>query len=145
VINAGVSGDTSAGGLARLSWSLTDEPHIMIVALGGNDALRGLEPEHTKANIDAILTRLGEQSVQPILVGMRAPRNLGREYYIPFDQLFVHLAEKHQVPFYPFFLEGIAGEPGLNLPDGIHPNARGVDEMVRRMLPLVKEVVKQVP
>lgn len=143
VINAGVSGDTSAGGLARLDWTLADEPQIVLVELGGNDTLRGLPPEHTEANLDAILTRLKARGVQPILAGMRAPRNLGREYYIPFDELYIRLAGKHQIPLYPFFLEGVAGVPELNLPDGIHPNARGVEEIVRRILPLIKDVVEQ--
>ncbi|KIH76021.1 hypothetical protein GFER_13940 [Geoalkalibacter ferrihydriticus DSM 17813] len=143
VINAGVSGDTSAGGLARLEWTLADEPHIVLVNLGGNDTLRGLAPEHTRANLDAILTRLRERGVQPILAGMRAPRNFGRDYYIPFDALYPSLAEKHDVPFYPFFLEGVAGVPELNLPDGIHPNAQGVEEIVRRILLVVKDVVTQ--
>ncbi|MDO3377575.1 arylesterase [Geoalkalibacter halelectricus] len=141
VINAGVSGDTSAGGLARLEWSLADEPHFVLVNLGGNDTLRGLDPAHTRANLDAILSRLRERGVQPILAGMRAPRNLGSDYYIPFDALYPSLAEEHGVPFYPFFLDGVAGVPELNLPDGIHPNAQGIDEIVRRILPVVKEAL----
>ncbi|WP_305043597.1 arylesterase [Geoalkalibacter sp.] len=143
VINAGVSGDTTAGGLARLEWALADAPHIVLVELGGNDALRGLAPEHTQANLDAILGRLKERGVQPILAGMLAPRNLGRDYYSAFDGIYPHLAEKHGVPLYPFFLEGVAGVPELNLPDGIHPNAQGIDEIVRRILPLVKDVARR--
>lgn len=143
VINAGVSGDTSAGGLARLDWSLADAPHIVLVELGGNDALRGLAPEHTRDNLDAILGRLKERGITPILAGMLAPRNLGRDYYIPFDGIYPQLAAKHEVPLYPFFLEGVAGVPELNLPDGIHPNAQGIEEIVRRILPLVKDVVRQ--
>lgn len=143
VINAGVSGDTSAGGLARLEWTLADAPQIVLVELGGNDALRGLAPEHTQANLDAILRRLKERGVRPILAGMLAPRNLGSDYYIPFDGLYPQLAKQHQVPLYPFFLEGVAGVPELNLPDGIHPNAQGVEEIVRRILPLIKEVAAQ--
>ncbi len=138
VINAGVSGDTTAGGRARLDWTLAESPDLMIVELGGNDALRGLAPDSTAANLDAILTRLKERGVQPILAGMRAPRNLGQDYYTKFDALFPRLAGKHGVPLYPFFLEGVAGDPALNLGDGIHPNAKGVEVIVEGILPLVE-------
>jgi len=141
VVNAGVSGDTTAGGLSRLDWALADAPEVVIVELGGNDALRGLDPGQTSANLNAILERLSEREVQPILVGMRAPRNLGEEYYNKFDSIFPRLAARHDVPFYPFFLEGVAGNPSLNQPDGIHPNAEGVAEIVRRILPLILHVV----
>ena len=143
VINAGVSGDTSAGGLARLDWALTERPELMIIELGANDALRGLDPQQTKQNLSTILSRLRSLGVQPLLTGMKAPRNLGEEYYNKFDRLFVELAHQHNVPFYPFFLAGVAGDPGLNRADGIHPTAAGVAVIVRRMLPLVEELLEQ--
>lgn len=138
VINAGVSGDTTAGGLSRLEWALTDRPHMVLVELGGNDALRGLPPEETYANLDAILTRLKQSVPGVILAGMQAPRNLGNDYAKAFDAIYPRLASKYAVALYPFFLDGVALEPALNLPDGIHPNPAGVREIVRRILPLVK-------
>lgn len=138
VINAGVSGDTTAGGLARLEWALTDRPHMVLVELGGNDALRGLPPEETSANLDAILSRVQQSVPGVILAGMQAPRNLGADYALAFDAIYPRLASKYDVPLYPFFLDGVALEPALNLPDGIHPNPKGVREIVRRILPLVK-------
>jgi acyl-CoA thioesterase-1 len=143
VINAGVSGDTSAGGLARLDWTLAERPELMIIELGANDALRGLDPQQTKQNLSAILSRLRSLGVQPLLTGMKAPRNLGEEYYNKFDRLYVELARRHQVPFYPFFLAGVAGDPGLNQADGIHPTAAGVAIIVRRMLPLVVDLLER--
>jgi acyl-CoA thioesterase-1 len=142
VINAGLSGDTSAGGRARLDWTLADRPALVIVELGGNDALRGLPPEETAANLDAILATLHRQGIQALLAGMRAPRNLGEEYCNRFDRLYPRLAERHGVPYYPFFLEGVAGNPALNLADGIHPNAAGIAEIVRRILPLVVKTIE---
>lgn len=142
VVNAGVSGDTTAGGRARLDWTLADRPDLVLVELGGNDALRGIDPGETRRNLDAILSRLGESGVKVLLAGMRAPRNLGRSYYSKFDLLYTDLARRHGVPLYPFFLEGVAGEPALNLDDGIHPNAAGVQEIVRRILPQVEETLK---
>lgn len=137
VSNAGVSGDTTAGGRARLDWVLVDAPQLVIVELGANDALRGLPPEAAADNLDAILARLRERGIPALLAGMRAPRNLGAEYYTKFDALYPRLAERFQVPLYPFFLEGVTGVPGLNQEDGIHPNSKGVAEIVRRILPLV--------
>lgn len=137
VINAGVSGDTTAGGLSRLDWALSDKPHVVLVELGGNDALRGLPPADTYANLDAILVRLKNHAVRVILAGMRAPRNLGDDYATAFDSIYPRLARKYALPFYPFFLEGVALDPALNQPDGIHPNPAGVKEIVRRILPLL--------
>jgi len=141
VINAGVSGDTTAGGLSRLEWALADDPDLVIVELGGNDALRGLDPDQTAANLDAILKHLMDRDVQPILAGMRAPRNLGVDYYNKFDRIYPQLAARYDIPYYPFFLEGVAGHPELNLADGIHPNPDGVAEIVRRILPLIQRAV----
>ena len=143
VQNAGVSGDTSAGGLARLAWTLAENPDLVIVELGANDALRGLDPERTRENIAAILTRLKAADVLPLLAGMRAPRNLGRDYYSKFDRIYPELAQSQGVPFYPFFLEGVAGRPELNQGGGIHPTARGVAIIVENILPMVEACLKQ--
>jgi acyl-CoA thioesterase-1 len=137
VFNGGVSGDTSAGGLARLDWALADEPDIAIVELGANDGLRGLDPAALSANLDAILQRLRAADVRVLLAGMRAPPNLGRDYEAAFNRVFPALAEKHDVAFYPFFLEGVAARPALNQPDGIHPNRAGVAVIVDRITPYV--------
>jgi len=145
VVNAGVSGDTTAGGLARIDWLLASAPNLVIVELGGNDALRGLSPEETRSNLDAILRRLDEAGAMVLLAGMRAPRNLGQPYYTKFDRIYPELAEKHGVALYPFFLEGVAGDPKLNLDDGIHPNGRGVEVIVERMLPVVKGILRSLP
>lgn len=138
VINAGVSGDTTAGGLARLEWALADAPHLVLLELGGNDALRGLPPEETFRNLDAILKRLASARIPVILAGMRAPRNLGESYATAFDRIYPQLASHYKVAFYPFFLEGVALITELNQADGIHPNASGVARIVSRMLPLVQ-------
>ncbi len=145
VINAGVSGDTTAAGRARLDWALAGKPDAVIVELGANDGLRGLDPEITFANLDAILTRLGKKGLPVLLAGMRAPPNLGREYGTAFAAVYSRLAEKHKVPLYPFFLEGVAARPELNLEDHLHPNARGVDVIVENILPEVKRLVDRIP
>lgn len=144
VINAGVSGDTSAGGLARLDWTLADKPDLMIIELGANDALRGLQPIQTRQNLDKILDTLQDKGIAALLTGMKAPRNLGRTYYTNFDRIYPELALKYGIPFYPFFLEGVAGIPGLNQADGIHPSLSGVNLIVQRMLPLVEEVLGEI-
>lgn len=141
VINAGVSGDTTAGGLARLDWALADRPQLVIVQLGANDALRGIDPEQARANLDAILTRLQREGMQVLLAGMRAPRNLGPDYYTKFDRIYGDLARKHRVALDPFFLEGVALRPELNQADGLHPNAEGVAVVVRRLLPQVQKLL----
>lgn len=142
VINAGVSGDTTAGGLARLDWALGNPtPAFAIVELGANDALRGLDPARSYDNLDRIVTRLHARGVKVLLAGMKAPRNLGRDYAGEFDAIYPRLAAKHGVPLYDFFLEGVAADPGLNQRDGIHPNARGVEVIVQRILPHVKRLL----
>ncbi|MCA3360316.1 MAG: arylesterase [Roseomonas sp.] len=145
VIDAGVSGDTTAGGRARLDWALADNPHAVIVALGGNDGLRALEPRASRANLAAILDALAAKRLPTMLTGMLAPPNLGAEYGREFAASFSDLArERPGVVFYPFLLEGVAGDLSLNQPDGIHPNPAGVAEMVRRMLPYVDSLLGKV-
>jgi acyl-CoA thioesterase-1 len=143
VVNAGVAGDTTAGGRSRLDWALADRPDAVIVELGANDGLRGIGPAATRANLDAILARLKAMGVHVLLAGMLAPPNMGREYGHAFNGMFPALAEKHGVAFYPFFLDGVAARPALNQPDGIHPNRRGVAEIVDRMLPHVLRLLNQ--
>ena len=137
VINHGVSGDTTAGGVERLDWMLADKPDIVLVELGANDALRALDPVGTERNLDIIVTRLKAAGVTVWLAGMLAPRNYGPEYAAQFDGLYKRLADKHDVPLYAFFLDGVAQDPALNQADGIHPNPRGVDIVVERILPFV--------
>lgn len=141
VLDAGVSGDTTAGGRARLDWALADRPDVAIVALGGNDLLRAIDPANTYANLNDIVTRLRARNIGVLLAGMLAPRNLGAEYVAAFDGAYQRLAREHDVIFYPFFLDGVATEAALNQPDGIHPNARGVAVMVERMLPAVEALI----
>ncbi|MCK8783954.1 arylesterase [Roseomonas sp. NAR14] len=142
VLDAGVSGDTTAGGRARLDWALADRPDAAIVALGGNDGLRGLDPRATRANLAAILDGLAARRIPTLLAGMLAPPNLGADYGREFAATFADLARAHpQVVFYPFLLDGVAGDAALNQPDGIHPNARGVAVMVQRMLPAVRALL----
>lgn len=145
VLNAGVSGDTTAGGKARLDWALADKPQIAIVELGANDGLRGLEPKVAEANLDAILARLRAEKIRVLLTGMRALPNLGQPYDVEFSAIYPRLADKHKVALYPFFLDGVAREPRLNQPDGLHPNRDGVAEIVRRILPAVKAVLGPPP
>lgn len=142
VINAGVSGDTSAGGLSRLEWALADSPDLVILELGANDALRGLAPEQTMINLGRIIARLAQDDINILLAGMLAPRNLGSEYYNKFDSLYPDLAAKHGITLYPFFLDGVAGNPQLNLADGIHPNREGVKVIVAKILIYVERMIK---
>ena len=143
VINGGNSGDTTAAGRARLDWSLAERPDAVLVELGANDSLRGLDPDQTYANLDAILTRLGDEGLPVLLAGMLAPRNLGTRYTEAFDSVYPRLAEKHGVALYPFFLDGVALDPSLNQPDGIHPNAAGVGVIVERITPAVVALIEQ--
>ncbi len=145
VLNGGVSGDTTAGGRARLAWTLGEgdaQPDAVIVELGGNDALRGLDPEAAQANLDAILAELQRRRVPVLLAGMYAPPNLGADYTRRFKAIYPRLAEKYGVRLYPFFLDGVAGVPGMTQPDGIHPTAAGVTEIVRRITPDVVELLR---
>ncbi len=144
VINAGSSGDTSKSGRSRLSWVLQDRVDAAIVVLGANDALRGIDPAVTRENLDAVLESLDDKGVATLLAGMKAPRNMGREYVAEFDGLFPDLAEKHGTVFYPFFLKGVAQQPDLNQSDGIHPNAEGVRVIVDNILPKVEQLIERV-
>jgi len=141
VTNAGVSGDTSAGGLARLDWSLADHPDAVILELGSNDMLRGIAPAETEKNLRAILARLRGAHVKVLLTGMHAQRNLGADYVGQFDAIYPRLARDYNVLFYPFILDGVALNPKLNQADGMHPNPAGVKVIVARILPLVKKLV----
>lgn len=144
VINGGNSGDTTAAGRARLDWALAEKPDAVLVELGANDGLRGLNPDNTYLNLDAILVRLKAENLPVLLAGMLAPRNLGARYAEAFDSVFPRLAEKHGVALYPFFLEGVATDPSLNQADGIHPNRRGVAVLVERIAPHVIALIERV-
>ena len=137
--NAGVSGDTSAGLLARLDWALGDGADGAIVEIGANDMLRGLDPQMTRKNIEAICARLRERNIPFVIAGMRAAPNLGGPYADAFEPLFRDLARQYDVPLYPFFLEGVAGHAERQLPDGLHPNRAGVEAIVAGMLPMTLE------
>jgi acyl-CoA thioesterase I len=143
VLDAGVGGDTTAGGLARLDWTLADRPSHVIVELGANDGLRALPPEQMEQNLAAIVSRLRADGVAVLLAGMRAPPNLGRSYGEAFERVFSRVAERHEVPLYPFFLDGVAGDPALNQGDGIHPTAAGIGVIVERILPTVTDWLDQ--
>jgi acyl-CoA thioesterase-1 len=143
VLDAGVGGDTTAGGLARLDWMLADRPSHVIVELGGNDGLRALPTEQMEQNLDAIVSRLQADGVAVLLTGMLAPPNLGRTYGDAFRAVFAAVAERHAVPLYPFFLDGVAAHPELNQGDGIHPTAAGIAVIVERILPTVTRWLEQ--
>ena len=145
VANAGVSGDTSSGGLARLDWSVPDGTSLVILELGANDMLRGIDPQMVEANLDKMLARLKERKIPVLLAGMVAAPNLGHAYGEAFGTLYPRLARKYDVPFYPFFLDGVAGNPALQLEDKMHPNAKGIDVIVERILPDVEKVIKALP
>jgi acyl-CoA thioesterase-1 len=141
IANAGVSGDTSVNGLARLDWSIPEGTEAVILELGANDALRGLDPAVTRTALDAILQRLEQRRIAVLLCGMLAPRNLGADYARQFDAMFSELAAAHGALFYPFFLDGVAGEAALNLRDGLHPSAAGVEAIVERILPQAEALI----
>lgn len=141
IVNAGVSGDTASDGLARLDWSVPEDTDAVVLELGANDALRGIDPKLTRAALEAIVRRLRERRIPVLLVGMRAPPNMGADYVRMFDGVFPELASAAGLVFYPFFLEGVAADPSLNQRDGIHPTAAGVDVIVRRLLPKAEELV----
>ena len=137
VLNHGVSGDTTAGGLDRIDWMLADKPDIVLVELGGNDALRGTQPAVTEKNLTAIVEKLKAAGVTVWLAGMLAPRNLGSDYVTAFDGLYKRIAEKYQVPLYPFILDGVAQDPSFIQADGIHPNPKGAQVVADKLLPFI--------
>lgn len=139
IANAGVSGDTTAGGLARIDWSVPEGTDGVILELGGNDALRGIPPEESEKNLDQIIARLKERGVAVLLVGMLAPPNMGSDYAGRFNSIYEKLAQKHGVALYPFFLDGVALDAGLKLEDGMHPNSKGIDVMVEKMEPAITQ------
>jgi acyl-CoA thioesterase-1 len=143
LINAGLPGDTTAGGLSRLEGALGCDPDLVILELGTNDNLQGFDPALTEANLDAMLTRIKKRGIAVLLTGIRPLRDLGDDYRVAFTTIFPRLAEKHEAPLYLDFLEGVAGRPELNKADGIHPNPKGIDEIVRRISPLVGETLKK--
>ncbi|PCI03226.1 MAG: arylesterase [Hyphomicrobiales bacterium] len=138
IINAGVSGDTSAGGLARLDWSVPEKIDGVILELGANDALRGLAPELTRQNLEKMIISLQQRDIEVLLVGMRAPPNMGKLYEDDFNAIYPDLAEKYKLVFYPFFLEGVVAKPELNQADAMHPTAEGVGVIVERFLPTME-------
>lgn len=142
VANAGVSGDTAAAGLARLDWAVPDGTHAVILELGANDALRGLDPVKTYEALTRIISKLKERGIAVLIAGMKAPRNFGKDYVKTFDRIYPYLAKHHDVPFYPFFLDGVAGVGNLNQRDGIHPTAEGVAVIVKRIIPAVEKLIK---
>jgi acyl-CoA thioesterase-1 len=141
IINAGVSGDTASGGLARLDWSLGEGVDGLILELGANDMLRGTDPEVTRAALDAILAKLKDKNVKVLITGMLATPSLGKDYRSRFDAIYPALAAKYSAVLYPFFLEGVAARPDLKLSDGLHPNAAGVETIVTNILPSVRQLL----
>ena len=138
IANAGVSGDTSSGGLARIDWSVPDGTKGVILELGANDALRGIAPEETRKNIEAMITRLKDRGIAVLLAGMMAPPNMGADYAARFNPIYPELAKKYGLELYPFFLDGVVTEAKLKLEDGMHPNGDGVGVMVEKALPVVE-------
>ena len=141
VLNGGVSGDTTAGGLARLDWALADRPDAVLVELGANDFLRGIDPALSRDNLTRIVERLQAEDLPVLLAGMYAPLNLDRTYRTAFDSIYPDLAAAYDIPLYPFFLDGVAMEPALNQDDGMHPNAAGVAVIVDNITPFVVEAL----
>ncbi|WP_295810804.1 arylesterase [uncultured Nitratireductor sp.] len=143
VANAGVSGDTTSGGLSRLEWSVPESADIVILELGANDMLRGIPPASTEDNLDRMVAKLDERGQRVILAGMVAAPNLGKDYATAFNPIYETLAEKYELTLIPFFLDGVAAEPALLLDDGMHPNAEGVQRMVERMLPTFRKALNE--
>ena len=144
VVNAGVSGDTAAAGLARLDWAMSNDASAVIIELGANDALQGLDPAATKAVLEKIITQVKARGLPSLLAGMEAPRNLGKDYVDQFRAMYVDLAQRYDVVFYPFFLDGVALDDKFMQGDGLHPNAQGVARIVELILPKVEELLARV-
>ncbi|MCW9034507.1 MAG: arylesterase [Alphaproteobacteria bacterium] len=143
IINGGVSGDTSAGGLSRLTWAMADKPDGVIIELGANDGLRGLDPAQTRLNLNAIINIIKNDGIPILLTGMLAPPNLGKEYSTEFNSIYSDLAQQNDISLYPFFLEGVAADSELNQADGIHPTAEGVAIIVKKILPYVEGLLQK--
>lgn len=144
IANAGVSGDTTSGGLSRIEWAVPEGTEAVILELGANDALQGRPPAEARRSLDAILTRFRARGIEVLVAGMLAPKNLGEAYAREFDPIFPELAEKHAALYYRFFLEGVALDPKLNLPDGLHPTAAGIAVIAERIAPKVEELMQRV-
>ncbi|WP_313197662.1 arylesterase [Rhizobium sp.] len=144
ITNAGVSGDTTSAGLSRVDWSVPDGTDGVILELGANDALRGIAPEQSEKNLDAMLARLKERGIPVLLAGILAPPNMGGDYAEKFNPIYKRLADKYAVPLYPFFLDGVTTVPGMQIEDGMHPNAKGIAVMVERTLPMVEAFLGEI-
>lgn len=144
VINAGVSGDTAFGGLTRLDWAIADGADGLILELGANDMMRGIDTDVTRGALDGILAKLKQRNIKALIAGMKASPSLGQDYEARFDSIYPELAAKYQALLYPFYLEGVAANPSLTLGDGLHPNAAGVEHIVKAMLPLVLVFLQQI-
>ena len=144
IINAGVSGDTTSSGLARLDWSIGEDTNAVILELGANDALRGVSPEVTQKNLDMMISRLKENNIEVLLAGMVAPPNMGHSYGKAFNSIYPKLAEKHDVQLYPFFLDGVAADPKLNQPDGIHPTKEGIAVILEKFMPFAEKLLTKI-
>lgn len=145
VVNAGVSGETTAGGLRRVDWILQNRPDLVILELGANDALRGLDPLQAEKNLEAIIEKLMAQEVRVVLAGMKVPPNYGPDYTRAFEAIYPRLAERYRIPLIPFFLDGVAARPELNQPDGLHPTGEGYRVVVDRIWPLIKPLAEEIP
>lgn len=145
MMNHGLSGDTTAGGLARLHIVLNDKPQLMLLALGSNDALRGLPPSFVKQNLQSIIEQCQQKNLPVFLIGARAPKNWGPNYEQEFQNIFIDLAKRYKLPFYPFLLEGVALQPSLNQQDMLHPNAKGVEKIVEQLGPAIWTYVQTLP
>jgi len=144
ITNAGVSGDTTSAGLSRIDWSVPDGADGVILELGANDALRGIAPEQSEKNLDVMLARLKERGIPVLLAGILAPPNMGGDYAEKFNPIYKRLADKYAVPLYPFFLDGVTTVPGMQIEDGMHPNAKGIAVMVERTLPMVEAFLGEI-
>lgn len=144
ITNAGVSGDTTSGGLARAEWSVPDGTDGVILELGANDALRGMSPVDTEKNLDAMITGFQKRNIPVLLIGILAPPNMGGDFGKRFNEIYPRLAKKHGVPLYPFFLDGVVMDQSLQLEDRMHPNTKGIAVMVEKTLPTVEDFIKAV-
>lgn len=144
VINAGVSGDTTAGGLSRVGWLMAEKPDAVIITLGGNDGLRGISPAESRKNLEKIILKFKKAKIPVLLSGMLAPPNLGRDYSEEFNQMYGQLAQRYRTLFFPFFLEDVATKSVYNQSDGIHPNKEGVQMIVKNIMPYVEKLLTQV-